>query len=216
MGLEVGDWQVATLTVSVYDGSTQAALTVIAPDDTETALTPTTADGGASWTAPAYELTMPGEWVERWTVTGTGKSQERRVLQVAPDPTEVPDGQRIYANTADYAKHLRAAPPANSRTALARASTAVDDMLLCAVYDTDDAGMPTLPAVIAALREATCVQAEDAREAKRTSVAQFSIGSVSVTRRSAPQPAPEEGYRSPRAWRVLQRAGLTGTAPWSW
>lgn len=214
MGLEVGDWQVPTLTVSVHDGTTAAALVVIAPDGTETSLTPTTADTGATWSAPAYELTMPGEWVERWTVTGTGKSKERRTLLVAPDPTEVPDGQRLYANTSDYAKYLRAAPPANSRLALAKASAAVDDMLLTALYDTDDDGMPTDAAVIAALKEATCVQAQDARAAKAAAAGSFSIGSLSVTR-SAPQTVREEDYRSPRAWRVLQRAGLTGHAPWS-
>lgn len=215
MAYEVGDWQAPTLTVSVHDGTTETALVVIAPDGTETTLTPTSADTGATWTAPSYELTMPGEWVERWTVTGTGKSKERRTLLVAPDPTEVPDGQRVYANTADYAKQLRAAPPANSRAALAKASAAVDDMLLTAVYDVDDDGMPTLAAVIAALKEATCVQAEDAREVKRAAAGSFSIGSLSVTR-SAPQTVRPEDYKSPRAWRVLQRAGLTGNAPWSW
>lgn len=215
MAIEVGDWQVPTLTVSPFDGTTAATLAVIAPDGTTTAPTPTTANGGATWTAPAYELTMPGEWIERWTVTGTGKSKERRTLLVAPDPTDVPDGQRVYANTADYARVLRAAPPANSRLALARASAAVDDMLLSAVYDVDDDGMPTLPAVIAALAEATCVQAQDARAAKAAAASSFSIGSLSVTR-SAPQTVREEDYRSPRAWRVLQRAGLTGHAPWSW
>ena len=215
MAYETGDWLVPTLTVSTHDGTTAAALVVIAPDGTETPLTPTTADTGATWTAPAYELTMPGEWVERWTVTGTGRSKERRTLLVAPDPTDVPDGTRVYATTADYALHLRAAPPANSRLALARASAAVDDMLLCAVYDVDDDGMPTDTAVIAALKEATCVQAQDARAAKAAAAGSFSIGSVSVTR-SAPQTVREEDYRSPRAWAVLQRAGLTGASPWSW
>lgn len=215
MAIEVGDWQIPTLTVSVHDGTTAAALVVVAPDGTETTLTPDTADVGATWTAPSYELTMPGEWVERWTVTGTGKSKQRRVLLVAPDPTDVPDGQRVYANTADYARQLRAAPPANSRIALAKASAAVDDMLLTAVYDVDVDGMPTLAAVIAALKEATCVQAQDARAAKAAAASAFSIGSLSVTR-SAPQTAREEDYKSPRAWSVLQRAGLTGTAPWSW
>lgn len=215
MAYEVGDWQLPTLTVSVHDGTTAATLTIIAPDGTSTVLTPTTADAGATWAAPAYELTMPGEWVERWAVTGTGKSKERRTLLVAPDPTDVPAGQRVYANTADYARQLRAAPPANSRAALAKASAAVDDMLLTAVYDVDAAGLPTLPAVIAALKEATCVQAQDARAAKAAAAGSFSIGSVSVTR-SAPQTVREEDYRSPRAWHVLQRAGLTATAPWSW
>ncbi len=212
---EVGDWVVPTLAVSPSDGTTAATLTVVAPDGTTTTPTPTTGDGGATWAAPRYQLTAAGEWLERWTVTGQGAGVERRTLLVAPDPAAVPTGQRVYATTTDYANHLRAAPPSGSRLSLAKASAAVDDMLLTAVYDVDDDGMPTDADVIEALRDATCIQAEDARAAKAARASSFSIGSVSVTR-SAPTTDPEETYRSPRALARLQRAGLTNQPLWSY
>lgn len=211
---EAGDWQIPTLTVSVHDGTTAATLTVVSPSGVTTTPATSTPDAGASWTAAGYELTAPGEWVERWVVTGTGKGSERRVLLVAPDPAAVPSGIRVYATTTDYANALRAAPPSGSRLALAKASAAVDDMLLTAVYDTDTVGMPTGAAVIVALRDATCAQAEDARKYAAEAAGSFSIGSVSVTRAAPAKLRPEE-YRSPRALSILQRAGLTGP-PWTY
>ncbi|HEU0041410.1 MAG TPA: hypothetical protein VFQ15_03565 [Jiangellaceae bacterium] len=214
MAYEIGDWRIATLTVTPADGTTLAVLAVVAPDGTTTA--PVITGAGGSWAAAGYELTAAGEWVERWTVTGMGKSKERAVLLVAPDPTALPTGTRVYATTTDYANALRAAPPSGSRLALAKASAAVDDMLLTAVYDVDAVtGLPTDAAVIVALRDATCAQAEDLRAAKAAAAGSFSIGSISVTR-SAPQTVREEEYRSPRAFGILQRAGLTGQSPWGY
>ena len=213
---EVGGWRIPTLTVAEGDGTTAATVTVVNPSTgATTTLTATSSDGGKTWEAEAYELTVAGDWIERWTVTGAGAGKKRFTVGVAPDPGDVPDGQRVYATTTDYANYLRSACPPGARAALARASAAVDDMLLTAVYDVDSDGMPTDAAVIAALREATCVQAQDARAARAAAAGSFSIGSVSVTR-SAPQTVREEDYRSPRALAVLQRAGLTGHAPWSW
>lgn len=215
MTYEAGDWQIATLAVSAHDATTAATLTVVSPSGVTSTPAVSTPDTGASWTAVGYELTAPGEWVERWVVTGTGKGSERRTLLVAPDPTALPSGTRVYATTTDYANALRAAPPSGSRLALAKASAAVDDMLLTAVYDVDDDDMPTDAAVIVALRDATCAQAEDARKYATEAAGSFSIGSVSVTRAAPAKLRPEE-YRSPRAWGILQRAGLTGTAAWTW
>lgn len=213
--LEAGDWQIATLSVSVHDGTTSATLTVVPPSGVTSTPAVTASDGGATWTAAGYEFTDPGEWIERWVVTGTGKGTERRILLVAPDPLAVPSGTRVYASTTDYANALRKAPPANSRRALADASRAVDAMLLTAVYDVDVAGMPTDAAVIVAVRDATCAQAEDLRAAKAAAAGSFSIGAISVTR-SAPVTVRDEDYRSPRAYEILQQAGLTGQSPWSY
>lgn len=213
---EVGDWQIPTVTVAPFDGTTVATLTVVSPSGVTTTPAATSSGGGATWTAAGYEFTEPGEWVERWILTGTGKGKERRTLLVSPDPTDLPTGQRVYATTADYAKWLRAAPPSGSRLALAQASAAVDDMLLTSVYDVDPTtGLPTLAAVITALQQATCQQAQDARKYAIDNASSFSIGSVSVTR-SAPAKTRPEDYRSPRAWAILQRAQLTGIRPWAW
>jgi hypothetical protein len=191
---DVGDWRVPTLTVEPFDATTAATLTVVNPSDgTTTNPTPTTSDGGNHWTAPGYELTVAGEWIERWTVTGTGAGKERFRVLVAPDPTAVPTGARVYATTTDYATHLLAAPPAGARRTLIAASRRVDEMLLTAVYDVDTVtGLPTDAEVIAAFRDATCMQAEYGRligtaaAAGAPGVTSASIGSASVTRQ---QPA---------------------------
>lgn len=49
------------------------------------------------------------------------------------------------------------APP-NAQVLLDRASRDIDRAIQCAVYDVDDAGLPTLAAVTEALKEATCEQ----------------------------------------------------------
>lgn len=214
MAYEEGDWTVPELTVDPYDGSTVATLDVVDPGAVATPLTPATTDGGHTWKAPSYQLTAPGEWVERWTVTGTGKSAERRVLLVAPEPTDAPSGQRVYATTADYARALHAAPPAGSRKALAEASRAVEDMLFTAVYPVDALGMPTDAEHIAALRDATCAQAEDAKAYASRLTGSFTIGRLQVSKRP-PAAVSKERYRSPRALQILRDAGLTGHEPWA-
>ena len=222
---DVGDWRVATLTVVDSDGdpgdaTTAATLTVVAPDGTTSTPATATADDGHHWTAAGYEFTAAGEWIERWTVTGKGAGKERTTILVAPDPTAGPSGQRVYATTEDLANWLRAAPPAGSRRALAEASRDVDQMLLTAVYDVDDDGLPTDADVIAAMRDATCAQAEYARALGDPTgvgagrITQAQIGSVSFQRSAASGPAGSAPSRySPQAWQILQQAGLTGHEP---
>jgi hypothetical protein len=48
--------------------------------------------------------------------------------------------------------------PPNAQVLLDRASRDIDRAIQCAIYDVDDAGLPTLAAVTEALREATCEQ----------------------------------------------------------
>jgi hypothetical protein len=212
---EVGDWTVPTLTVSPFDGTTLATLAVVNPaTGIATPLTPTTSDGGNHWTAPTYEFVAAGEWVERWTVTGTGTGKERRVLLVAPDPADMPSGQRVYATTTDYANALHTAPPAGARKALAEASRAVEDMLFTAVYPVDTAGLPTDADHIIALRDATCVQAEDAKAYASRLTGSFTLGRLQVAKRP-PAAVSKERYRSPRALQILRDAGLTGHEPWA-
>lgn len=224
MALEAGDWRIATLTVDPHDGTTAAVLTVISPAGAITTPNVTSAGTGATWTAAGYEFAAAGEWVERWTVTGTGKSKERSVLLVAPDPVTVPTGARVYATTTDYANALLAAPPAGARRALVSASKVVDEMLLTAVYDVDDDDLPTDAAVILALRDATCAQAEYARAAGDANsvgagaISSFSIGPVQVTK-GTPAGAtrsPLPAHWSPAAYRELSQAGLTGQQPWGY
>jgi hypothetical protein len=105
---------------------------------------------------------------------------------------------------------------------LTHASEAVDGLLLTALYDTDDDGLPTDAEVIVALRDATCAQAlwwletgdEDGAQGQYQSV---SIGSVSLTRAGA---GSSQGVTtsatqtvSSRASEILRLAGLLQQGP---
>jgi hypothetical protein len=218
---EAGDWTTPTLTVDPFDGSTVATLAVISPAGVTTAPAASTGDGGATWAAASYELDSPGEWVERWTVTGTGKSQERRTLLVSADPTDVPSGAVSYATTGDYAKWPGATLFTGIRRALIMASGVVDEMLLTAVYDVDAGGLPTDADVIAAVRDAACAQVLYSRTTGDTygigagQLHSFSIGSIQATRGYSTKGSSAPGRFSPQAWEILHLAGLVSQPPWS-
>jgi hypothetical protein len=215
---DVGDWRVPKLTVDPFDATTQATLEIVRPSDGSiTTPTPVSDDGGHIWTAPGYELVVAGEWIERWTVTGAGAGRERFVLLVAPDPADAPSGERVYATTTDYAKWLRKAPPAGARRALAAASRDVERMTVTAVYDVDSAMMPTDAKVRAAMRDATCAQADHNRAngdpygIGGPRIQSAGIGKVNITRAA---PLPIARY-SADAWQILQDAGLTNGELWT-
>lgn len=225
-----GDWRIATLTVSPFDGTTSAVLTVISPAGATTTPAVTSSGGGATWTAAGYAVTA-GEWIERWVITGTGKGKQRTTVSVAPDPAGVPVGSRLYATSADYAEELLEAPPTGIRRKLLTASRMVDQMLLTAIYDTDDDGMPTDDDMIAAMKLATVLQVEfaagagDSKMVGAPAASNFSLGKLAVTRNQSAGGGlggvGPRGEWSPRAWDALQAAGLTGHAPgdssgWSW
>jgi hypothetical protein len=126
-----------------------------------------------------------------------------------------------YATVADLAAWLSpAAAPSDAQARLDRASLVVDEMLLTAVYAVDDNGLPTETAVITALREATCAQAEyagavgDPSSVGAARYGSMQIGSVRLTRAQSSAGAAAPGRYSPTAWSILQRAGLTGQQPW--
>lgn len=228
--LQAGQSRIAEVDLSVYGDDTVAVLTIIKPDDTTLTPDVTGSSGNAHWeTDDAYTL-VAGEIIERWTVTGFGATTIDHTIQVGPVANPV-NGLRVYATSTDYANELHVAPPAGIRRALEVASGIVDQMLKTAYYDVDDDGMPTDAAVIAAMRRATCLQAEFAGAAGDRNVvgaakpASFSLGKLSVSRAQA---APgtsgmggigPRGEWSQRAWDVLDEAGLTGHSPaepWSW
>jgi hypothetical protein len=120
----------------------------------------------------------------------------------------------VYATAAELAAYTGQPAPADAERLLTRASQDVDDALRTAVYSTDSAGMPTDPAIVAALSEATCAQVEyqQATSDDGTGAAgrwdSVSIGPVSLSgRRDAPRGVGDVDL-APRADRTLRRAGL--------
>ncbi|MFM9675772.1 hypothetical protein [Streptomyces brasiliscabiei] len=207
---DVGDIVTASLTVAPYDVTTSATLAVTAPDGTTSAPATGTADGGQTWTS-TLTYTQAGVWLLRWTVTGTGASVENQQVSVAPTPGTGLTG-RVYATTTQLANKLQAAPELDSVRQLADASKSLDDALLTAIYDTDDEGMPTDPAVIAAFAEAVCEivswWSETGDELGADGGWQSATaGPVSLTRSSdttTAQPV-AGGYLPPRAAAALRR-----------
>jgi hypothetical protein len=120
----------------------------------------------------------------------------------------------VYATAEELAAYTGQPAPADATRLLARASEDIEDALLTAIYDTDDAGAPTDPDIIAALSEATCAQVEyqQATGDDGTGAAgrwdSVSIGPVSLSgRKDAPRGAGDVDL-APRADRALRRAGL--------
>lgn len=104
------------------------------------------------------------------------------------------------------------------------ASGRIDDMLLSAIYDTDDDGMPTKASVIAAMQDATCAQVEYAMSigdpngtGQLSTFKSVSIGSVKLDRADGVGAGGTggDGRYSLEAFTILQREGLTGGEPWT-
>lgn len=218
-GYDPGDQRNATLLISGAggDGTTAAVLTVTRPDGTTFLPAVTTTDGGTNWrTVLPYTLTQAGDWVESWTVTGKGAGTEGQVVAAAGAPPVSMVG--VYATPAQYATYVGGALPANLGRLLRRASQDVDADLITAIYDITDA------VVLAALAEATCEQVADWLDkgwlgGAALPVNSVKIGSVQLTgllggSAQGGSAVGVSGQRlCPRAYGVLQRAGLTGQPP---
>jgi hypothetical protein len=206
---DVGDQVTASLTVSPHDQTTSAVLLVTGPDGITTSPTATSADGGATWTAPVL-YTLAGLWRLSWTVTGTGAGVEHELVSVAPAPTVTGTG-RVYATTTQLAEYLGAAVPVDAVRLLADASRALDDALKTARYLVDDDGLPTEPAVAAAFAEAVCAIVQWWDETGDPvgadgGWASVSAGPVSLSGRSSSTATPiAAGALPPRALAALQR-----------
>jgi hypothetical protein len=131
-----------------------------------------------------------------------------------------------YATVDDLVPAYMAVAPADVDLLLARASRAVDQALLTAVYPVDDAGLPTEQKHIVALREATCEQAAawaeegDSGTGASSKWDDVQIGSVRLARRGSQTGAGGGGSAAarlaPQAFAVLQQAQLTGHEPYTY
>lgn len=212
-----GSSATAELTVTPFDGTTAATLTVTNPAGTTSTVSPApaTSNGGNTWTATvAYPAA--GRYVLKWTVTGTGARVDRQI--VVADPLDPRD--RSYATTTDLANYIGGSVPDDADRMLARATELIDRILITATYQVDADGDATDTDVIAALTKATCAQVawwvETGDETGLAGVYQsISIGGVSLSRGGSASKGSSNGSRiAPDAWNVLSAAGLTGHAAW--
>jgi hypothetical protein len=127
---------------------------------------------------------------------------------------------RVYATPEQLTAWTGQPAPADADRLLARASEDIDDALISAVYCTDAAGMPTDPAIVQALADATCAQVEyqQATGDDGTGAAgrwdSVTIGPVSLSGRTDSPAAAGDVDLAPRAYRVLRRAGLLPGVIW--
>ena len=130
----------------------------------------------------------------------------------------------IYATSAELTT-WGVAPPTNATTLLRSASILVHRATMTAVYDIDDTGMPTDPALVEALSDATCSQvgtwvalsidpAKGAADPKKAVVLKR-IGSATIQYdpAAAQALAAAATWPSQEALLILAQAGLLSTSP---
>jgi len=128
-----------------------------------------------------------------------------------------------YATVEQLADRLGSSAPPNASVLLDRASRDVDRVLMCSNYNTADS------AVLTALQEATleqvawrleCGDVNGIRHDVQSGVVSGGggAGSVSVSRTGNPVGAATYGtpFLGDQAWTILQQAGLTGQAPYTY
>lgn len=121
-----------------------------------------------------------------------------------------------YATSEELATFLGSVPaPEDQERLLTRASELIDDYLRTALYAVDDDGLPTDPAVTAALRDAACAQVEFWLAGDEEDDILGPVQSVSLSGLSMEMGAAQ--YRTapmalaPRAARILRSAGICNT-----
>lgn len=212
---DVGDTATLSLSVSPFDGTTSATVSVTSPSGVVSAPSATSADSGATWTA-YLPLDAAGAWRVTWTVTGTGTGVEHDTVYAFATPAP----GDTYATLSELAAWLRADPPDNAERLLVAASRRVDSALIGAFYAVDDDGLPTDADVIAALRDAVCAQVEWWDEIGDTTGtgaggewSSVSIGKVSVSTGGGTG-GPSRRRLAPDAIEVLHTAGLLPVSPY--
>jgi hypothetical protein len=129
--------------------------------------------------------------------------------------------QRVYAKPSDYEKFVGTDDydETEIKSLLRRASNEVDGHIRGAVYDTDDAGMPTATAVSEAVRDATCAYVAYWQEtgdptggdaiAGPVKILSVTLGGTATGGASSRTPA--DARRSDEALTILRNAGLIST-----
>ncbi|ROP53279.1 hypothetical protein [Streptomyces sp. PanSC9] len=126
-----------------------------------------------------------------------------------------------YATVAEFTEFLDPDPvPANAARLLDRASTRLDQLLMGAVYKTDDDGLPLDPALAAVFREAVCIQAQyidslGDETGAMANVSQMSLGNQQIVRALSVVGSGTPRV-SPDLVALLQTRGLWPVNPYVW
>lgn len=131
----------------------------------------------------------------------------------------------VYATSAEYeaSPYGQATAPADIDGRLAIASRDIDELIVCAYYDTDAEQKPTDADVAEALREATIAQASYGIDPSAglaegelpAGVVSASIGSASISRgKAAPEVRVGGIAYNPRVFGLLRAEGLTNVEPY--
>lgn len=107
MAYDVGNTATLDLTVTPFDVTTAATVTVTSPTGVASNPVATTADDGNHWAAQVT-LNEPGTWVVRWETTGTGVGVKFQTVEVdtMPPATEAQDDVRLLIADTDSTNRM--------------------------------------------------------------------------------------------------------------
>ncbi|XVU25806.1 hypothetical protein ACQPZJ_01740 [Actinoplanes sp. CA-054009] len=189
-----------------------------AVDPTVTTIRIVRADTGAvvlATTSTGVLEPVTGTTFYRWTPPGPVGATYLGIWTATIDGSPVTATEAIEIRSAPAAgayaavDDLPAPVPADAVDQLVRASRAIDQALLCAVYD------PAAPAIVETLRLATLAQVADERRWARGRGG-FTLGRLSVQPVADQDRPTRTGPVWSSAWAILQQAGLTGHGPQTW
>jgi len=128
-----------------------------------------------------------------------------------------------YATVEEFTDFLDPDPvPVNASRLLDRASTKLDQLLIGAVYETDEDGLPTDTALTAVLKEAVCLQAQyisalSDETGANANVSTMTLGNQTISRALKGTNGMGKTQRvSPDLLDLLQVHGLLSVYPIVW
>ncbi|WP_328683144.1 hypothetical protein [Streptomyces sp. NBC_00343] len=126
-----------------------------------------------------------------------------------------------YATVEEFTDYLDPDPvPDNAARLLNRASKRLDSVLIGAVYETDENGLPTDPDLVEIFREAVCIQAQyiaalGDETGAMANVSQMSLGNQQIVRALSVVGSGTPRV-SPDMLELLQVEGLWPVYPYTW